>query len=519
MRHLRIVVSILLITVYTVFSIGNIFAQGKDNTIESEIAKEPRSNLSLEEKEKYYDTLLLDEDGRELDQEEFATSEQFDAYYDRHRISKSEVLAKKAMAESFNAAAKTLTGLTVNQNNMLCKLYLGGLNVDVDEDGEKKTECMDDKAIQSIYVNNKDIYVTQHTKKGDVCIRHYNKDHYCTQDSIDYENSEYTIKYTNQMNDALEMQDYMLIKSVGHGTTLTSYTSPNDGEVYFLVCAGKAKTDDSSDNSTTTNKIGRIKYQANAVYTGSDIQRMCNTNYATFYGKQPTGYQSLKSVIANISRDEKYVYMRVKWCVDGKSNILHTVYDLKKFDALLAGASQTTNNLVSFKNNIDAKNACVYSFDQYSSTLPSSDASAGRRTPFSFNVDPTKINILFRYNQGLTITPAGMIYNYTGQDVYKADNNNERVLDTEKSTSPTLTRLNPNNKKIGGYLLDFKLPDSWFTDDEGNVRRATYESEGLQMVTGHIYIGLTMQDGKLNDANQRMAYIFDIPNANLDFSK
>ena len=68
-------------------------------------------------------------------------------------------------------------------------------------------------------------------------------------------------------------------------------------------------------------------------------------------------------------------------------------------------------------------------------------------------------------------------------------------------------------------MLDFKLPDSWFTDDEGNVRRATYESEGLQMVTGHIYIGLTMQDGKLNDANQRMAYIFDIPNANLDFSK
>ena len=55
MRHLRIVVSILLITVYTVFSIGNIFAQGKDNTIESEIAKEPISNLSLEEKEKYYD--------------------------------------------------------------------------------------------------------------------------------------------------------------------------------------------------------------------------------------------------------------------------------------------------------------------------------------------------------------------------------------------------------------------------------------------------------------------------------
>ena len=29
---------------------------------------------------------------------------------------------------------------------------------------------MDDKAIQSIYVNNKDIYVTQHTKKDGVYI-------------------------------------------------------------------------------------------------------------------------------------------------------------------------------------------------------------------------------------------------------------------------------------------------------------------------------------------------------------
>ena len=34
-----------------------------------------------------------------------------------------------------------------------------------------------------------------------------------------------------------------------------------------------------------------------------------------------------------------------------------------------------------------------------------------------------------------------------------------------------------------------------------------------------VFYRLTMQDGTLNDANQRMAYIFDIPNGNLDFSK
>ena len=453
----------------------------------------------------------MDENGNELETEELSTTEQYEAYYDRNNVPVKDVKETETMAYQFNKYVDdNYDEKKIDQNDLLFKLHVGKFVYH--DDTENKEINIGERVIQGIHVKDDDIYVTQHSTRGDVLIRHYRKGIFCQGKVEEYDpDGIKTYRYTEQMSDALEMQDYMLLKSVGHGTTLVSYTSPNDGEVYFLVCAGKEKPNDDTNN--TTNKIGRIKYRANTVYTGSDIQRMCKTNYATFKGKQPTGYGTLKSVIANISRDEKYVYMRVKWCVGEKSNILHTVYDLKKLDAILASASPMDNNLVSFKDNADAKAACVYSFDQYSSTLPANDVSAGRRNPFSFSVNPTKINILLRYNQGLAITPAGMIYNYTGDEVIT---NNMR-FDMNKGTYPTITRLNVKTKTVKGYKLKFELPDSWFTDDEGVVRRASLENEGMQMVTGHFYIGVSPKDGYGNDTNRRVAYIFDISNSYLSF--
>ncbi len=311
------------------------------------------------------------------------------------------------------------------------------------------------------------------------------------------------------MSDALEMQDYMIIQSAGHGTTLAAYTSPNDGNVYFLVCAGQP-----TPPNNKTNKIGRIQYQANTVYSNSDVQRMYNTNYATFNQLLPAGYTSgsLVSVIANISRDEKYVYLRVKWEKDSKNNILHTVYDLEKFDAVLASTS-SNNNLGNFKTDANIKAACIYSFDQYASALPSTDASAGRRSPFSFSTTPTVLHQLLRYNQGLAITPAGMIYNYTGDEVLDSN----QTFDASNGTYSTITRLRPTDKAVTGYRLKFNLPDSWFLNDSNQVCRPTLENEGMQMVTGHIYVGASPQDGYENDTNEWVAYIFDIPNSGLSF--
>ncbi len=311
------------------------------------------------------------------------------------------------------------------------------------------------------------------------------------------------------MSDALEMQDYMIIQSAGHGTTLAAYTSPNDGNVYFLVCAGQP---DPANNKT--NKIGRIQYQANTVYSYTDVQRMYNTNYATFNQLLPAGYtsKSLISVVANISRDEKYVYLRVKWKKGDKKNILHTAYDLKKFDAVLASTS-STNNLGNFKTDANIKEACVYSFDQYVSPVPSADASAGRRSPFSFNTAPTVLHKLLRHSQGVAITPAGMIYNYGGHEVL----NDKGNFDEEKGRYPTITRLKPTNKTVSGYRLEFNLPNSWFLDDNNQLRDPTFENEGMQMVTGHFYVGVSPQDGHKNGTNRWVAYIFDIPNSGLSF--
>ena len=86
-----------------------------------------------------------------------------------------------------------------------------------------------------------------------------------------------------------------------------------------------------------------------------------------------------------------------------------------------------------------------------------------------------------------------------------------------KGTYPTITRLNVKTKTVKGYKLKFELPDSWFTDDEGVVRRASLENEGMQMVTGHFYIGVSPKDGYGNDTNRRVAYIFDISNSYLSF--
>lgn len=498
MRELKRIVGMALVLAMIVCSAQVVLAADSEIDTDSKLGEDV-SQMTPAEKEQYYDSLLLDENGEELDPEEFATSEQFEAYYDRKNISPESI---QGSTRGYNNEALGLPTETVNQNNTHYKLHVGIFN--------QNDIYINKRVIQDIHVRNNDIYVTQNDGKGDVLIRHYIKGIYCQEPVNEYDKyGQQVSQYTTKMSDALEMQDYMIIKSAGHGTTLAAYTSPNDGNVYFLVCAGQPKT-----KNNKTNKIGRIQYQANTVYNNTDVQRMYNTNYATFNQLLPADYtsESLISVVANISRDEKYVYLRVKWKKGDSENILHTAYDLKKFDAVLASTS-STNNLGNFKTDTNIKEACVYSFDQYVSPVPSTDASAGRRSPFSFNTAPTVLHKLLRHSQGVAITPAGMIYNYGGHEVLDQHGN----FDNEKGRYPTITRLKPTNKTVSGYMLEFNLPNSWFLDDNNQLRDPTFENEGIQMVTGHIYVGVSPQDGHQNGTNCWVAYIFDIPNSGLSF--
>lgn len=93
---------IILVFVAIVISIQSVYATNSRIAYDHNLKEKAISEMTEAEKEIYYDSLLLDENGNELETEELSTTEQYEAYYDRNNVPVKDVKETETMAYQFN---------------------------------------------------------------------------------------------------------------------------------------------------------------------------------------------------------------------------------------------------------------------------------------------------------------------------------------------------------------------------------------------------------------------------------
>lgn len=147
--------------------------------------------------------------------------------------------------------------------------------------------------------------------------------------------------------DAYMPEDYMLLKGVGHGQTISAY-SYKDKKYLLVSCGGKST---SAKNLWWSTQIGRIEYKAGGFVNNDEIKRLTYINYSA---KKEKRFGTTMRADASLTPDKKIL---VIWKMNEKGQSQYSAYDFlkvnKEFD-------RQKKNDVNMKKNKNIKKAFIF---------------------------------------------------------------------------------------------------------------------------------------------------------------